>query len=238
MTQSVRFESSDYLLDPDTLARGLSPSNPSDAAIAAGREVLKRTADFLNRGVSFAVETTLSSRGRLELMRNAKSRGYTIHLVFIGLDSPERCITRIRNRVAHGGHFIPDADVRRRFFRCVSNSAQALQLADIAKFYDNSGDRARLILVAHSGSDRRHCGLASGANPCMGPTLDRAEVGRQNAPPCPSPNPPSDTTTARVLRVGPVSDKAVPGKTRSPVARNLLPATVSGRVLRLRSTHV
>jgi predicted ABC-type ATPase len=151
ITQSVCFEDGERLLDPDTLARELNPLNPSAAAIAAGREVLKRTADFLNRGVSFAVETTLSSRGRLELMRNAKSRGYRIHLVFIGLDSPERCITRIRNRAARGGHFIPDADVRRRFFRSVSNAAQALQFADIAKFYDNSGDQARLILVANAG---------------------------------------------------------------------------------------
>ena len=151
LTQSVRLEGSERLLDPDTLARGLNPSNPSAAAIAAGREALKRTADFLNRGVSFAVETTLSSRGRLELMRDAKSRGYRIHLVFIGLDSPERCITRIRNRAARGGHFIPDADVRRRYFRSVSNAAEALQLADIAKFYDNSGARAQLILVANDG---------------------------------------------------------------------------------------
>jgi predicted ABC-type ATPase len=49
-------------LDPDEIARGLNPLNPSAAAIAAGRDVLKRTADYLIRGLSFAVETTLSSR--------------------------------------------------------------------------------------------------------------------------------------------------------------------------------
>jgi predicted ABC-type ATPase len=151
LTQSFEFEGRDRLLDPDTIARGLNPLNPSAAAIAAGRDVLKRTADYLNRGLSFAVETTLSSRGRVDLIRKAKSRGYEIHLVFIGLDSPERCITRIRNRAARGGHFIPDADVRRRYARSVANAAQALRSADVAKFYDNSGDCARLILVANAG---------------------------------------------------------------------------------------
>ena len=112
---------------------------------------MKRTAEYLNRGVSFAVETTLSSRNRLNLIRQAKSRGYEIHLVFIGLDTPERCITRIRNRAARGGHFIPDADVRRRYARSVANAALALRLADTAKFYDNSGDDARLVLVANGG---------------------------------------------------------------------------------------
>jgi predicted ABC-type ATPase len=151
LTRSVEFEGRGRLLDPDTIARHLNPSNPSAAAIAAGREVLKRTADYLHRGVSFAVETTLSSRGRVDPIREAKSRGYQIQLVFVGLDSPERCITRIRNRAALGGHFIPDADVRRRYARSVANAAQALRSADIASFYDNSGDSPRLILVAHAG---------------------------------------------------------------------------------------
>ena len=151
LTRSVDFEGRERLLDPDTIARGLNPLNPSAAAIAAGREVLKRTADYLNRGLSFAVETTLASRNRVDLIRKAKSRGYEIHLVFIGLDSPERCITRIRNRAARGGHFIPDADVRRRYARSVANAAQALRSADIAKSYDNSGDGPRLVLAANGG---------------------------------------------------------------------------------------
>jgi predicted ABC-type ATPase len=151
LTRSVDFEGRDRLLDPDAIARGLNRLNPSAAAIAAGREVLKRTADYLNRGVSFAVETTLSGRGNAHLLHKAKSCGYEVHLVFIGVESPERCIRRIRNRAAQGGHFIPDADVRRRYARSVANSAQALRSADIAKFYDNSGDSFRLILVANAG---------------------------------------------------------------------------------------
>ena len=151
LTRSVDFEGRDRLLDPDAIARGMNPLNPSAAAIAAGREVLKRTAEYLNRGVSFALETTLSSRNRVDLIRQAKSRGYEIHLVFVGLDSPERCIARVRNRAARGGHFIPDADVRRRYARSIANAALALRLADTARFYDNSEDGHRLILVANAG---------------------------------------------------------------------------------------
>jgi predicted ABC-type ATPase len=101
--------------------------------------------------VSFAVETTLSSRNRVDLIRQAKSRGDEIHLVFVGLDNPERCIARVRNRAARGGYFIPDADVRRRYARSIANAALALRLADTAKFYDNSGDDALLVLVANAG---------------------------------------------------------------------------------------
>ena len=151
LTRFVDFEGRGRLLDPDTIARRLNPLNADAAAIAAGREVLKRTADYLHRGVSFAVEATLSSRGRADPIREAKCRGYEIHLVFVGLDSPERCITRIRNRAALGGRFIPDAGVRRRYARSVANAAQALRWVDLARFYDNSGDSPRLVVVANAG---------------------------------------------------------------------------------------
>jgi predicted ABC-type ATPase len=125
--------------------------DPYAAAIAAGREVLKRTADYLARGLSFAVETTLSSRGRVELIPKARFRGFETHLVFLGVDSPERCITRIRNRAVQGGHNIPDADVRRRYVRSMANAPQALRSVNIANYYDSSGEIPRLILAAASG---------------------------------------------------------------------------------------
>ena len=125
--------------------------NPSAAAIAAGREVLRRIASYLASGVSFAVETTLSGKGNLDLMDTAKSRGYETHLVFVGVDTPERSISRVRNRAARGGHFIPDADVRRRYERAMANCSRAFPLAGIATFYDNSADKARLILIAKDG---------------------------------------------------------------------------------------
>ena len=151
LTRSVDFEGRDCLLDADTIARSLNPLNPPAAAIAAGRDVLRRTRDYLNRGVSFSVETTLASRGRVDLISEAKSRGYQVHLVFMGIDTPERCITRIRNRTALGGHPVPDADVRRRYARSVGNAGEALRMADITHFYDNSGDSPRLVLVARAG---------------------------------------------------------------------------------------
>jgi hypothetical protein len=61
LTRSAAFDGSDRLLDPDAIARLMNPSHPSAAAIPAGREVLKRTAEYLAQGVSFAIETTLSA---------------------------------------------------------------------------------------------------------------------------------------------------------------------------------
>ena len=122
----------------------MSPSDPRGAAIPAGREVLRRIDAYLESGDSFAVETTLSSHASLGLIGRARSRGYEIHLTFVALDSPEQCIARIRTRALRGGHSIPDADVRRRYFRSVANLPEAVRAADVAKLYDNSGDEHRL----------------------------------------------------------------------------------------------
>jgi predicted ABC-type ATPase len=50
-----------------------------------------------------------------------KSSGYRTHLVYLWLPSPEVAVDRVRARVAHGGHGIPEDDIRRRFYRSVAN---------------------------------------------------------------------------------------------------------------------
>jgi predicted ABC-type ATPase len=62
-------------------------------------------------------------------------------LVFVTLDSPELCIARIRERVARGGHFVPDDDVRRRFQRARSHFWRLYRpLADEWQLIGNTGE--------------------------------------------------------------------------------------------------
>ncbi len=68
------FEGREHLLDPDAVARDINPSDPSAAAIEAGRQVSMRIRDYLLRGTSFAVETTLSGRSIMTLMADVKRR--------------------------------------------------------------------------------------------------------------------------------------------------------------------
>jgi len=152
LTQSLDFEGRARLLDPDAIARRLNPSDPSAAAISAGREVLHRIEDYLDSQVSFAVETTLASPRNVDLIRRARSLGFETRLVFVATESPERSIMRIQERVARGGHAVPDSDVRRRYARSIANAAEALQSADLAEFYDNSRDGHQLILIARNGT--------------------------------------------------------------------------------------
>lgn len=137
-TRALDFEGRENLLDPDAIARRLNPGDPRAAAMASAREILDRIEHCLDQRISFAIETTLASRKTLRTMQKAKFNGFMVDLVYICLDTPERSILRVQERVSQGGHDVPDSDVRRRYLRSQANLPRAIQIADRAILYDNS----------------------------------------------------------------------------------------------------
>ncbi|MFZ0889603.1 MAG: hypothetical protein WA005_14215 [Candidatus Binataceae bacterium] len=116
--------------------------------MAAGRHVLKSVGEHLQRGESFAVETTLAGKYYLQMMLDARNRGFEIVLVYIGTESVEKNLDRIRSRVLAGGHDVPEKDVRRRYRRSFENLPTAIERADHAILFDNSTeDGYRLIAI-------------------------------------------------------------------------------------------
>ena len=123
------------IIDPDAIARGMTVDNLGQAA----REALRRRRAALSGGRSHLVETTLAGSGILRHMSAARRAGYRVVLHYVSVGSPDSALDRIRNRVALGGHDIPEADVRRRFARSHANLPVAMELADLTVLYDNSG---------------------------------------------------------------------------------------------------
>ncbi len=86
------------------------------------------------------------------MIRAAQRAHFAVYLLYIGLDSPERCIGRVRERVSHGGHDVPSAVVYRRYWRSLENAALALRLADRATVFDNSSSAATKVLEVSRGA--------------------------------------------------------------------------------------
>lgn len=76
-------------VNADVIARGLSAFDPDAAAIAAGRVMLTRMRELAAHHTSFAFETTLASRTFAPWLRELRTSGYDIHLVFLWLSSAE-----------------------------------------------------------------------------------------------------------------------------------------------------
>ena len=102
-------------VNSDEFAKSFSPFDPGAASVTASRYMLMKINYLLERNLDFAVETTLATRTLLHIVKEAKERGYESMLLYFWLNSPELAIERVRDRVASGGHNIPDAVVRRRY---------------------------------------------------------------------------------------------------------------------------
>jgi len=80
------------------------------------------------------------------MIRDWRQQGYQVKLFFLSLVNAEEAIARIAERVAQGGHHVPDEIVRRRFAAGLQNFKTVYQLeVDLWRRYDNSGDMPRLI---------------------------------------------------------------------------------------------
>lgn len=108
-------------VNADNIAAGISPFNPESVAIEAGRIMLHRIDELLHMGVDFALETTLATRSYVSLVREARSLGYVVSLIYIWLNSPDLALQRVAERVQKGGHNIPPEVVRRRYRKGVHN---------------------------------------------------------------------------------------------------------------------
>ncbi len=134
-------------VNADEIARGLSPFNPNAAAVAAGRLMVERIRALAAAGESFAFETTCAGRGRVRLLKQCRSAGYRVTLVFLWLPSPQAALERVARRVREGGHGIPDETVIRRYEAGLRNMRHLyLPVVDGALIYDNSDD-GRVIIA-------------------------------------------------------------------------------------------
>jgi predicted ABC-type ATPase len=143
-----------HFVNADLIAQGLSPFEPQAAAIKAGKLVLQQIHEYAERGVDFAFETTLSGKTHAGLLSKLKIKGYTIHLFFLWIPSPELAIARIKDRVTEGGHPVPAEDVRRRFVRGLHNFFKLYEsMLNSWMLFDNS--KAKPVLIAKKRNGHR-----------------------------------------------------------------------------------
>jgi len=126
-------------LNTDEIARGLSPLDPTLSAFRAGRILIEEARALLSAKASFAIESTLSGKTCIAMLRNAKEQGYRIVLHYILIGSARQAVDRVALRVIHGGHHVPEDDVCRRFDRSRKHVIEDyLPLADDWVLWDNS----------------------------------------------------------------------------------------------------
>ncbi len=127
--------------NPDLYARqlqmtqpGLSIEEANGQAWQHGRGLLERAIDTK---VNFAFESTLGATTIPTLLQRAAA-SHDVHILFVGLDSPERHLARVAARVRAGGHDIPEAKIRSRYSSSRANLIDLIPLLASLRVYDNS----------------------------------------------------------------------------------------------------
>jgi predicted ABC-type ATPase len=133
-------------VNADLIAYGLSPFDSLSAQLEAGRLFLREIYANIDKRVDFAFETTLAGRSHINLLKKLRKDGWRIILFFLWIPNAAFSKSRIRERVKHGGHNIPDETIFRRFPRIMHNLVKIyIPLCDKVICYDNSMSEPVLI---------------------------------------------------------------------------------------------
>lgn len=127
-------------VNADLIAEGMWPGD-RDEQVRHAAEVSQLAAEergrLMAQGASFITETVFSHPSKLDLVQGAQSLGYTVSLHVVMVPE-ELAVARVADRVAYGGHAVPEVKIRGRYARLWDLVARARLMSDRADFYDNS----------------------------------------------------------------------------------------------------
>ena len=123
------------------LTPSLPPADANSLAWKMGRDALMAA---IEDRTSFAFETTLGGKTITGLLLKATNLGLAVRVWYMGLASVDLHIHRVRERVARGGHPIPEERIRARYDSSRKNLITLLPHLTELRLFDNSleGDPA------------------------------------------------------------------------------------------------
>ncbi len=95
---------------------------------------------------NFSYETVLSTVPK-SIIKSAQKKGYEVHFIFLALGDERTNIQRVKERVAKGGHNIPEAQIKERVPKAFKNALETIKIADQSYIYDNSLEVRQLLFI-------------------------------------------------------------------------------------------
>lgn len=134
-------------INTDEIVKEIGEWKNSSDQIKAARIGISWRNEYIEKGISFNQETTLTGNTVLKGILKAKGKGFKIYLHYIGVKSVEIAKERVRIRVKNGGHGIPDKDIEKRYVESFENLKKSFKICDKITIYDNSEYIKECLLV-------------------------------------------------------------------------------------------
>ena len=174
LTNTIRSTGIDFgsYINPDDIAAELD--GPYADRVRRAQSIAdERRAYCVKNRDSFSFESVMSHPSKLDVMRAARDAGVNVILYFVATDDPQINVTRVANRVARGGHDVPEDRIIARYARTLNLLPAAVRLAHRSYLFDNSlsvADKAFAISpvaeLRGDGATARITTLAATADRC------------------------------------------------------------------------
>ena len=105
---------------------------------AVAKECERFVHDHIQRGSSFAVETTFRTAAAIQQASLARDHGFATELRFIATDSISENVARVIQRAQAGGHGASEEDIRAIHEASIANLPAAFAAFDRIRIYDST----------------------------------------------------------------------------------------------------
>ena len=133
------FEAGEIFIDEEDYLH-FSANGINSYSVAIVADFFKE--QYLKHRISFSFETVFSHPAKIDILRRAQAAGFKTYMYFIATENPVINVNRIKERVALGGHDVPEEKTRSRYLRCMEQVRYALPYLNRAYFFDNSTEQS------------------------------------------------------------------------------------------------
>lgn len=141
-------------INADEIAKKYDPADIQKYKVKAGKEFFLELEVSLQGNDTFIIETTLSGKYLIQVIKKAKAKHFRITLIYLFLETEKENIYRVKNRVLKGGHHVPTEDVIRRYHRSRKLFWSTYRhLVDEWLLFFNGDDNFELVADTHENYD-------------------------------------------------------------------------------------
>jgi|GEM_PF-2634336 len=148
-TPGVHINPDDMATDKAAAEGGTFEDHVAWAATESREQRDKRIKD----GKSVSYETVMSHESHLKVMTKARGSSMSVSLIYVLTREPDINVLRVANRVATGGHNVPEEKTRGRYTKSLAQLMDAAAISTSIIVFDNSGapEEAKIVCVGRQG---------------------------------------------------------------------------------------
>lgn len=125
----------------------IQKQNPHLSPMAAGAMAGNQLKELRDKSATFSLEINLHKASNYATLRNFAQFGYRVEVTYVNVDTVEICKARVAERVAKGGHDIPEKQIEERYKSGFELIKQNFDAFDRITLVDNTTSPRKVMTI-------------------------------------------------------------------------------------------